>query len=121
MSRREVVLRNALSTLLIDAGYNIFLPVFDEGIDLIAHREADGDLKLIQLKSRWTIAQKYIGRGLHIGFIDRGDWFIVPHDEMLAWPEVSGFIETDSWRARGVYHRASLSAALRERCAAFSL
>ena len=41
MSRREVILRNILSTRLLEQGFNVFLPVFDEGIDLIAPRRGD--------------------------------------------------------------------------------
>ena len=59
MSADEIVQRNELTALLLRRGYSVFLPVYDEGIDLITHREADDDLKLIQQKSRLTIARKY--------------------------------------------------------------
>ena len=45
MSATEIIHRNELTTLLLRQGYNVFLPVYDEGIDLIAHREADDDLR----------------------------------------------------------------------------
>ncbi|MEM6422904.1 MAG: hypothetical protein AAF698_09965, partial [Pseudomonadota bacterium] len=60
--RREVVNRNTLVNRLLADGYNAFLPAFDAGIDLIAHRETDQKLFLVQLKSRWTIGAKYVGR-----------------------------------------------------------
>ena len=47
MSAKEIIQRNELTTLLLQQGYNVFLPVYDEGIDLIVHREADDDFKLI--------------------------------------------------------------------------
>lgn len=46
----EVVNRNALVTVALGQGYNVFLPVYDNGIDLILHNEASGDTKLVQLK-----------------------------------------------------------------------
>ena len=119
MSRREIILRNALSTELLEKGYNVFVPVFDEGIDLIAHRERDGDLKIIQQKSRWSILKKYIGRNIWIAFPDQGHWFLIPHDEMIHWEEVSGFLLTKSWTEKGEYHVGRLSKALRRKCAIY--
>ena len=39
MSADEIIQRNELTTLLLRHGYNVFLPVYDHGIDLIAYRE----------------------------------------------------------------------------------
>lgn len=114
--RQEVIHRNVLSTRLLQQGYNVFLPVFDEGIDLIAHREADNDTKLIQQKGRWGIFRKYIGRNIWIAFPDRDRWLLVAHDPMLDWPEVAGFLLTSSWRDGDQYHRSTISAGLRARC-----
>ncbi len=121
MSRREVILRNALSSALLDLGYNVFIPVFDEGVDLIAHREKDGDIKVIQQKSRWTIDRKYMGRDIWIAFPDDTTWYLVPHDDMLDWPEVEGFLQTRSWQDKGIYHMARPSRALKARVEPFAL
>jgi len=121
MSRREVILRNALSSALLELGYNVFIPVFDEGVDLIAHRETDGDLKIIQQKSRWTVDRKYKGRNIWLAFPDEREWFLVPQDDMLRWPEVQTFLKTRSWRDKGTYHKARPSKALRVRLAPYSL
>ena len=115
MSTDEIIQRNELTTLLLRQGYNVFLPVYDEGIDLIAHREADDDLKMIQQKSRWTIARKYVGRNIWIAFRDDGGWFVAPHDEMVRLGEAAGYTATPSWIEKGLYHRASMTHALRER------
>ena len=40
----EVINRNALVTVALNQGYNAFLPVYDNGIDLILHNEATGDM-----------------------------------------------------------------------------
>jgi hypothetical protein len=119
MSSREIILRNSLSTRLLERGYNVFLPSFDEGIDLIAHREDPWDLKLIQQKGRWTILKKYISRSIWIAFPYADEWYLIPHDEMLEWPEVAGFLETVSWKDKGEYHTARPSKVLLARCASF--
>lgn len=116
MSRIEVINRNTLSSLFIRGGFNVFLPVFDEGIDLIAHREADNCLHRVQLKARFTLAMKYVGRGLHIAFPVGETWFLVPHDDALGWPETQTLQATASWLNSGVYHWPRLPAALRSRC-----
>lgn len=121
MSRREIILRNDLSTRLLDLGYNVFLPVFDEGIDLIAHRESDGDLKLIQQKGRWSILRKYEGRNIWIAFPNAGNWYLVPHDEMLGWSEIAHYLTTPSWLEKGAYHSGTPSRAVLARCADYIL
>ena len=75
--RQEVIWRNALSTRLLPRGYNVFLPVFDEGIDMIAHRKQDNYVKLIQQKCRWGIFWKYLGRNIWMAFPDKDDWSLM--------------------------------------------
>ncbi|MEM6423393.1 MAG: hypothetical protein AAF698_12425 [Pseudomonadota bacterium] len=111
--RREVVNRNTLVNRLLGDGYNAFLPVFDAGIDLIAHRETDQKLFLVQLKSRWTIGAKYVGRNIHIAFPDREDWFMAPHDEMVRIAEQIGYTQSASWRQRRFYHQHPMVVKLR--------
>lgn len=104
----EVVNRNALVTVALNQGYNAYLPVYDNGIDLILHNEATGDTKLVQLKGRWTIDKKYIGRGIWIAFPDAGDWYVAPHDLMVE--HGAKHTATKSW-AKGTYSKAPLSKA----------
>jgi hypothetical protein len=121
MSAIEIIHRNELTTLLLRQGYNVFLPVYDEGIDLIIHRESDGDFKLIQQKSRWTIAQKYVGRNIWMAFWDRGEWFLAPHDVLVGFGDMAGYTATLSWTEKGNYHRATMTRDLRERCEKYKL
>lgn len=121
MSALEIIQRNELTTLLLREGYNVFLPVHDEGIDLIAHRERDDDLMLVQQKSRWTIARKYLGRQIWIAFRSRGEWYLVPHDEMVATGEAAGYTATPSWIERGLYQCASMTRDLQAQCANYQL
>lgn len=122
MSAEEIIQRNDLTTLLLRQKYNVFIPVYDEGIDLIAHREADDDLKLIQQKSRWTIARKYVARNIWIAFRDRGEWFLAPHDEMVRMGDAAGFTATESYTGpAGSYHRREMSQELRKQCERYRL
>ena len=43
----EVVNRNALVTVALNRGYNAYLPVYDNGIDLVLINEGSGDTKLM--------------------------------------------------------------------------
>lgn len=112
----EVINRNALVTVAMKKGYNAYLPVYDHGIDLILHSEATGDTKLIQLKGRWTIDKKYLGRNIWIAFPDRGEWYVAPHDELVRMGE--RHTGSESWR-RGSYSKGVLSKADREELAPY--
>ena len=102
----EVINRNRLVSIALEQGYNAYLPVYDSGVDLVLHREADGDTKLVQQKSRWTIDKKYIGRNIWIAFPENDQWYLVPHDELIVLGE--RHTSTDSWQ-RGSYSKAPLS------------
>ncbi|MDO8607858.1 MAG: hypothetical protein Q7R40_15080 [Phaeospirillum sp.] len=120
---REVVNRNALVSRLVLQGYNVYLPVYDAGIDFVLHREIDDTLLKVQLKSRWTIDRKYLGRDLWIAFADAnvGDWYLMPHDEMVDLGTRMGFTGQASWTEKGLYHRGPLSQAMREICEPYRL
>lgn len=105
----EVINRNALVSLALEKGYNAFLPVFDGGVDFILYREADGHVLKVQLKGRWYIDKKYVGRDIWIAFSDAGKWYIAPHDSMIAQGEAAGFTATRSWTEGGAYSCPGLS------------
>lgn len=112
----EVVNRNALITVALYQGYNAYLPVYDNGIDLILLNEGSGDTKLVQLKGRWTIDKKYVGRKIWIAFPDRGCWYVAPHDEMLRLGH--RHTATQSW-VKGAYSKSPLSKADRAELAQY--
>lgn len=114
----EVINRQRLIALVMERGYNAFLPVYDDGIDFILCRE-DGkggpaDMRKVQLKSRWTIHKKYLGRDIWIAFPDGEDWYLAPHDDLVALGDEAGFTASSSWAQKGTYHRAPMSSHLRE-------
>lgn len=100
---REVINRNSLVSLALARGYNAFLPVYDGGIDFILYNEQTGDTKLVQLKGRWTIDKKYVGRNVWIAFHDEGRWYLAPHDELVKHADAYGYTQTKSWIEGGAY------------------
>lgn len=110
----EVINRQRLIAIALEKGYNAFVPVYDGGIDFILYRE-DGaggpaDLRKIQLKGRWYIDKKYIGRDIWIAFNEDDHWYVVPHDELVAQGELTGFTKSKSWTGGGAYSCPRLSA-----------
>lgn len=102
---REVINRNTVVSLALEQGYNVFLPVYDGGVDFILHRESDGELRKVQLKGRWTIDKKYEERAIWIAFPIAGEWYMAPHDEMVESAVADGATQTDSWKIHGIYSR----------------
>ena len=103
----------------MEQGFNVFLPVYDGGVDFILYRESDLLVRKVQLKGRWMIDRKYVGRDIWIAFPIAGDWYLMPHDEMLASAEADGVTQTASWKEGGAYSRPRLSASLVAQCAPF--
>lgn len=101
--KREVVNRNTIVTLALGQGFNVFLPVYDGGIDFIFYHEGNNDLRHVQLKSRWAVHRKYIGRGIWIAFPISGEWYLVPHDKMVNYLEAKSSGTSVSWTKYGSY------------------
>jgi len=118
LNGRSVEMTNRMNLIKVafDRGYVAYLPVVDEGIDLILLREQPYDLKLVQLKSRWTIDKKYMDRNIWIAFPDgEASWYLAPHDEFVDLAKALGFADgSQSWEKRGAYSRGTLNSALRE-------
>ena len=116
---REVINRNTVVSLALDQGFNAFLPVYDGGVDFIFYRESDGLVRKVQLKSRWTIDRKYLDRDIWVAFPIVGDWYLMPHDEMVALAEVEGVTKTTSWIEGGAYSKSRPSKSTIAACAAY--
>jgi hypothetical protein len=121
MNGRAIERRNLLifTTIAYEEGYGAYLPVVDEGIDLILYRERDGDLKKVQMKGRFTLNAKYQGRDIWIAFPYPSEpkpselqvWYLARHDELIEIARELGF-GIDFLDARGQYSRKQLSVAL---------
>lgn len=100
-----------LSGLLADYGF-VTMRLTDDwkGADMIA-QHIDGDTFLkIQLKGRLTFCVKYEGRGLYIAFRRGKDWYLYPHDEIMARVNaVVKFTHTPTWKSGGEYTFAGLT------------
>jgi hypothetical protein len=109
--QRENYNYQKLSALLADYGF-VTMRLSDDwkGADLIA-QHIDGDTFLkIQLKGRLTFCMKYQDRGLYIAFRRGKDWYLYPHDEMLAKVDaVVKFRRNPSWKNGGDYSFAKLT------------
>lgn len=90
-----------VAAALADYGYNSLRLNDDwEGADFIA---VNGDNMLkVQLKGRFTVDKKYIGKGILIAFIENKNIKLYDHDEavnMLA----DNIIISKSWEDKGSY------------------
>jgi hypothetical protein len=116
---REVINRNTVVSLALDQGFNAFLPVYDGGVDFILYRESDGLVRKVQLKGRWTIDRKYLARDIWVAFPIVGDWYVMPHDVMVALAEAEGVTKTASWKDGGAYSKPRPSKATIAACAPY--
>lgn len=117
----ERINTNALVAELMARGWNAYLPVYDEGIDLLATQDDCARLLKIQLKSRWTIDKKYHGRDIHIAFREGDVWYLVPHDEAVSMGNELGYCARASWTKGGQWSVGSMSAALLKMMAPYAL
>lgn len=105
-----------VSSVLADYGFVTLRLSSDwQGADFIAQHR-DGDFLKVQLKARLSFFKKYEGRDLYVCFRDGSDWYIYPHDGLLA--TVAGATrlkESKSWmKSDGGYTYSRLSKQLRK-------
>ena len=79
------------------------------GADFIAQHISGQTLLRVQLKSRFCIDKKYLGKDLHICFRIGEDWYFVPHDSIVKWAlKNTKILDTNSWVTNGSYSVPSL-------------
>ena len=93
-----------LAALLAQYGYNcIKLSDDHNGADLIA-RHTDGSNVDIQLKGRFTVDKKYLGKGLYIAFPYQDTFYVYDHDLIVKQLEHAKiYLDTASWIDGGNY------------------
>jgi hypothetical protein len=117
---QEVINRHVVVSLALEQGFNAFLPVYDGGVDFILYREDDQQVRKVQLKGRWTIDKKYVGRDIWMAFPIDGQWHLMPHDLMLEHAEADGkTLKSASWIDGGAYSKPRPSAATIAECAPY--
>lgn len=96
---------------LADYGYNCLRLNDDwQGADFLAcHINGNTFLK-VQLKGRFTIDSKYLGRNIHIAFLDGDDCYVYPHDTVLEAVLSLNIINgSHAWTQTGAYSWPGLS------------
>ncbi len=74
------------------------------GADFLAQHIDGKTLLLVQLKSRFAIAQKYIGKNLYICFLLKSAWYPYPHDMLVDWVlKYTNIGNTHSWKQQKHY------------------
>ena len=96
-----------VSALLADYGFMTLRLSSDwESADFIAQHIDGVKFLKVQLKGRFGIDKKYMGKELHICFPDQGHWYLCPHDMLVCQALKSTKIgKTDAWsKPKGNYH-----------------
>jgi len=100
-----------VSAVLADYGY-MTIRLSDDwaGADFIA-QHVDGSVLKVQLKGRLTVDKKYEGKDLWICFRSESQWYLYPHDQVLAELLITVIRGTESWEVKGAYSFPYLSQA----------
>jgi hypothetical protein len=118
----EFVNRSAVLPIFVKDRFMPYVPEWDEGIDFIVYREKDDLLLKLQLKSRWSIDRKYVGRNIGLLFRDKNIWYLCPHDDMVEYAhQNTSFLSSESWIARGIYHVPNVSLTARQHFETYGL
>lgn len=101
--QKEIYNFQKVAALLADYGFNCIKLTDDwQGADFLAYHKDGMDTLRVQLKSRISIYQKYVEKGLHMAFPARGNWYLVEHDVLVELVrESTNWLETSSWRNDG--------------------
>lgn len=88
---------------LADYGFNSLRLNDDwQGADFIAVHISGSEMLKIQLKGRFTIDKKYIGKDLFIAFIEKEQIKLYYHDDAINMMP-SNISESKSWLENGLY------------------
>ena len=90
-----------VASALADYGFDSMRLSNDwQGADFIAVK-GDNMLK-VQLKGRFTVAKKYIGKDIFIAFLEKGTVKIYNHDNAVE-SLTENILSSKSWRENGLY------------------
>jgi len=98
-----------ISALLADYGFNTLRLSDDwQGADFIATHVDGKQFLRVQLKGRFTLDKKYIGKDIWICFPYRKAWYLFPHDEAMKKIALhSNYQNTISWKKGGTTNAAN--------------
>ena len=95
-----------VAAIMADYGFNSMRLNDDwKFADFIAIHIDGATMLRIQLKSMLSVAEKYMGQGLHIGFLAGANAYVFPHDEFVRKAQHLGreFTQTVAWKKAGTY------------------
>ena len=103
-----------IASTLAEYGFNLMRLSDDwQGADALAcHVDGNTFLK-IQIKGRFGLFQKYIGKDVYIAFIEKSTLYCYPHDELLEYLQAKSYLSTKSWLEKGEYHFPKLTEELK--------
>lgn len=104
-----------VSAVLADYGF-VTMRLSDDwqGADFIA-LHVDGDVLKVQLKGRFWLDKKYVGKGIYIAFPSSDVWYLYPHDQLLEIVlREMPLAETPYWKSHGVRHMKTLTQRFRQ-------
>ncbi len=107
--QKEVFNFQKVAGLLADYGFNCIKLADDwQGADFLAyHKDGNTTLK-VQLKSRLTIAKKYMDKDIYVAFPVGASWYVLEHDALVVLVgEKTKWLESEVWHAQGVYSSGS--------------
>ena len=92
-----------ISALLAEYGFNTLRLSDDwQGADFIAAHIDGKQFLRVQLKGRFTLDKKYIGKDIWVCFPYKNTWYLYPHDEVVAEIAAhSNYQNTASWMKHG--------------------
>ena len=109
--QKEIYNFQKIASVLADYGFNCIKLADDWlGADFLAYHKDGSDTLRVQLKSRLTIDNKYVGKDLHMAFPINNGWCLIEHDLLVKMAgENTNWLNTDSWLKKGQYHSTSPS------------
>jgi len=109
--QREIYNFQKVAAILADYGFNCIKLADDwQGADFLAyHIDGNNTLK-VQLKGRLNIEKKYRGKNLFMAFPCKDSWYLIEHDLLVDLIEKNAnWLNTLSWKDRGIYNSAAPS------------
>ncbi|MDQ2070656.1 hypothetical protein [Natronospira bacteriovora] len=112
--QKEIYNFQKVASELADFGFNCIKLSDDwQGADFLAYHKDGKETLKVQLKSRVSVYQKYLGKELYLAFPVDDTWYLIEHDKLVELVrENTNWLETESWCERGGYSAARPNRAL---------
>ena len=114
--QKELFNFQKIAATLADYGFNCIKLADDWlGADFLAYHINGTTTLKVQLKSRLTIDQKYVGKDIWIAFPHKDHWYLVKHDRLVEKVRIqTRWLTSSSWTKQGGYSSTSINKGLLE-------